>query len=183
MSELSSGLVLEGKYSLSITAVQEMPSAAELANIDKENEKFLRTSATWQDPVEMEELDSVGLELRRQDMKINLLMDMVSELLMRQSELPPPESIKLTPTGIEFFHETHELQSGTMAKIILYILPALPRALQFYGEVKDGEQQGTTRLEFIGTGSAVQDQIEKLLFTHHRRSIAQVHASIKEAEA
>ncbi len=183
MSELSSGLVLEGEYSLSIAAVGEMPSAAELAMIDKDNEKFLRTSATWQDPVEMEELDSVGLELRRQDMKINLLMDMVSELLMRQSELPPPESIKLTPTGIEFSNEAHGLETGAMAKIVLYILPALPRALQFYGEVKDGEQQGSVRLEFLGTGVVVHDQIEKLLFTHHRRSIAQVHASNKEAEA
>ena len=117
------GLVLEGRYSLSVEAVQQMPEAAELANIDKENEKFLRTSATWQDPVEVEELDNVGLELRRQDMKINLLMDMVSELLMRQSELPPPESIKLTPGSIEFAADSRSFAKGAIAKAQLFILP------------------------------------------------------------
>tara|TARA_R110002072_G_scaffold27080_1_gene88603 strand:+ start:593 stop:1144 length:552 start_codon:yes stop_codon:yes gene_type:complete len=183
MAELTGGLVLEGKYSFSIETIQDMPTAAELVNIDSENEKFLRTSSTWQDPVEVEELDSVGLELRRQDLKINLLMDMVSELLMRQSELPPPESIKLTPKGIEFSNKDRQLKTGTLGKVFLYILPALPRALQFYGEVQSGEQEGSLRLEFSGTGKAVQDQIDKLLFTHHRRSIAQVHAGIKQANA
>ena len=175
------GLVLEGRYSLSLEAVPQMLEAAELANIDKENEKFLRTSAAWQDPVEVEELDSVGLELRRQDMKINLLMDMVSELLMRQSELPPPESIKLTPSGIEFAADSHSFETGAIAKAQLFILPTLPRALQFYGEITPGGQPGTLRLQFVGTGSVVQDQIDKLIFTHHRRSIAQVHAGLKEA--
>ncbi len=175
--------MLDGKYPFSIETVSELPSAVELTHLDKENEKFLRTSATWQDPVEVEELDSVGLELRRQDMKINLLMDMVSELLMRQSELPPPAEIKLTPTGVEFSNETLGLEAGTLGRVMLYILPALPRALQFYGEIKSGEQQGLARLEFLGTGSVVQDQIDKLVFTQHRRSIAQVQASIKEAKA
>lgn len=160
-----------------------MPSATELANIDKQNEKFLRTSATWQDPVETEELDSVGLELRRQDMKINLLMDMVSELLMRQSELPAPTPIRLTPTGVEFPNGEDRPQVGSLGSASLYILPALPRALRFFGEIKVGERADSLRLEFRGTGSSVQDQIDKLLFTHHRRSIAQVHASNKATQS
>lgn len=183
MSVQAGSLKLEGSYSLSIEVIRQMPSAAELLNIDKENEKFLRTSANWQDPVEVEELDSIGHELRRQDMKINLLMDMVSELLMRQCELPAPEAIQLTPTGIEFSTDSHALASGALARAQLYILPTLPRALQFYGEIKPGEQPDSMRLEFVGTGSVVRDQIDKLIFTHHRRSIAQVHAGLKEAEA
>ena len=184
MTSLPVSLALEGKYSFTVQRVQDTPTANELLSIDSENERFLKTSSIWQDhPVEVEELDSVGLELRRQDLKISLLMDMVGELLVRQSELPPREFIRLTATGVEFSSSVDEFQEGATAKVRLYLFPAFPRPLQFYGEITESEQKGLVNLKFSGTSIAVQDQIEKLLFTYHRRSIAQEHASTKSTGA
>lgn len=177
MTASSGGLVLEGKYPFCIKKVTDTPATNELLDLDKENEKILKASAIWQDPVEVEELDSVGLELRRQDLKISLLMDMVSELLVRQSQQPPLEKIKLTGSSVEFQDEAHDFKLGVKAEAMLYILPAFPRALRFYGEIIESEQAGCAVLGFHGTSVAVRDQIEKLLFTHHRRSIAQGHVN------
>ena len=183
MTSLPQSLVMEGRYSFKVEKIQEMPTSTELLNIDKENEKLLRTSAIWQDPVEVEELDHVSLELRRQDLKISLLLDLVGELLIRKSELPPLESIQLTATGIEFSNEVCALSDGDKVKAILFLLPAFPRALHFYGEVTSSERDGFSVLVFHGTSVAVQDQIEKIIFTHHRRSIAQEHAGTREIGA
>ncbi|PCI81628.1 MAG: hypothetical protein COB20_01360 [SAR86 cluster bacterium] len=173
---------MEGSYSFTVEKIQHVPTSTELLSIDKENEKLLRTSTIWQDPVEIEELDHdhVSLELRRQDLKISLLLDLVGELMIRQSELPPLESIQLTATGIEFSNEVCTFGAGDMAKATLFLLPALPRALQFYGDITSSERKGFSVLSFQGISIAVQDQIEKIIFTHHRRSIAQEHAGTRE---
>lgn len=175
---------MEGSYSFAVEKIQDVPSPTELLSIDRGNEKLLRTSAVWQDPVEVEELDHdhVALELRRQDLKISLLLDLVGELLIRESELPPLESIQLTATDIEFSNEICEVARGDKVKASLFLLPAFPRALQFYGGITDSEREGFSILSFQGTSIAVQDQIEKIIFTHHRRSIAQEHAGVRATD-
>lgn len=184
MASLHSGLVMEGNYSFVVEKIQDMPTSTELFSIDKENEKLLRTSSVWQDPVEVEELDHdhVALELRRQDFKISLLLDLVGELLIRQSELPPLESILLTATGIEFSNEVCTVDAGDKVKANLFLLPAFPRALQLYGDITSSEREGFSILSFQGTSIAVQDQLEKIIFTHHRRSIAQEHAGARATD-
>jgi len=184
VSSLPSGLVMKGSYSFTVEKVQDVPTSTELLSIDKENEKLLRASTIWQDPVEVEELDHdhVSLELRRQDLKISLLLDLVGELLVRQSELPPHESIQLTATGIEFSNDVCAVGKGDKAKATLFLVPAFPRALQFYGDITSSERKGFSALSFQGISIAVQDQIEKIIFTHHRRSIAQEHAGARATE-
>ncbi|MFT4814722.1 MAG: hypothetical protein ACI80L_000141 [Pseudohongiellaceae bacterium] len=185
MTSLPHGLVMDGSYAFTVEKIQDFPTSTELLSIDKENEKIFRTSAIWQDPVEVDELDHshVSLELRRQNFKISLLLDLVGELLIRQSELPPRKSIQLTATGIEFSNEVCAVGSGDKAKATLFLLPAFPRALQFYGDITRSDRTGFWVLSFQGISIAVQDQIEKIIFTHHRRSIAQDHAGTKAKDA
>ena len=185
MTSLPRGLVMEGTYSFAVEKIQDVPASTELLSIDKENEKLLRASAIWQDPVEVEESDHdhVSLELRRQDLKISLLLDLVGELLIRQSELPPLELIQLTATGIEFSSKICTVDSGDKVKATLFLLPAFPRALQFYGSITSSARKGFSILSFQETSIAVQDQLEKIIFTHHRRSIAQEHAGARSTDA
>ncbi|MEX0963849.1 MAG: hypothetical protein WDZ52_07415 [Pseudohongiellaceae bacterium] len=182
-SRLPSGLVMEGRFSFAIEKIRDLPNSSEMLVIDKENEKLLRTSAVWQEPVEVEEPDHVSLELRRQDLKISLLLDLVGELLIRQSEFPAQESIRLTATAMEFPEEIPTRGDGEKAKATLYLIPAFPRALQFYGDIAPSEREGFSLLIFQGTSIAVRDQLEKIIFTNHRRSIAQEHAGARTTDA
>lgn len=169
---------MKGHYSFSVEKIQGFPTETELLNIDKENEKILKASAVCQEPVELEEVDhgNIGLELRRQDLKISLLLDLVGELLIRQNGLPPVEHIQLTATDIEFSNEICKVDAGDRVKASLFLLPAFPRALQLYGDVSNSEREDCSIIKLHGVSAAVQDQIEKIIFTHHRRSIAQEHA-------
>lgn len=183
MTSLSQSLVMEGNYAFAVEKIQDVPTSTELLSIDRENEKILRASAIWQDPAEVEELDHVSLELHRQDLKISLLLDLVGELLIRKNELPRLEAIQLTATGIEFSSEVCSVEKGDKVKASLFLLPAFPRALQFYGSITTSERKGFWVLTFQGTSVAVQDQIGKIIFTHHRRSIAQEHAGTRSVDA
>lgn len=185
MTRLPQSLVLQGSYPFAVDKIQDVPTSTELIGIDKENEKLLKTSAIWQDPIEVEESDHdhISLELRRQDLKISLLLDLVGELLIGQSELPPTEPIQLTAAGIEFSNEVCIGGQGNSAKATLFLLPAFPRALQFYGNITSSEKEGFSILNFQGISLSVQDQLEKIIFTHHRRSIAQEHAGTRATEA
>ena len=40
--------------------------------------------------------------MRRQDLKINLLLDLVAELLVQQNKLPPAIMLKYTATDLEY---------------------------------------------------------------------------------
>ncbi len=171
---------MEGSFAFATEVIHEFPSAAELALIDKENEKLLRASAFWHESaIEAEEPDHVSIELRRQDLKISLLLDLVSELILSQSELPAAQSIRLTAKGIEFSDATNNFRSGDKIRSSLYLLPALPRALKFCGNLISSDREGFLIMRFEGTSVAVRDQIEKIIFTNHRRSIAQENADSK----
>lgn len=174
---------MEGSFSFSIESVQSLPSSDELLYVDRENERLLKTSAVWHDPVEVEEMDHVSLELRRQDLKINLLLDLVGELLVKHRELPPLETIRLSAVELEFPETAYEIKRGAKAKADLFLLPGFPRALKFYGLVEKSEREGFLSMAFEGLGIGVQDQLEKIIFTHHRRSVAQEHAGVRESNA
>ena len=73
------GLVLTDRLPVSVQVLDTLPEKYELAVADQENESFLKTSLVWQEPVDLDDLDQVGQELRRQDLKSNLLLEMMSE--------------------------------------------------------------------------------------------------------
>jgi len=170
METQTGGLVLEGKYALALTPLAELPAADSLVITDHDNERFLKTNSVWHEPADVEELDGVGLELRRQDLKLSLLMDMVSELVASQRELPFAVSIQLTASELHCEHSA--LPVGSTVEANLYLIPCIPRALKLYGEIRESTEPGWLVMRFKGMSPAVQDRMEKLIFTHHRRRIA-----------
>lgn len=172
MNMHANGLELERDFSLSIKQIDEFPSQDQLLLADTDNEKFLKTSTIWHDPIDVEDLDGFGMELRRQDLKISLLMEMVSELLIKQSHLPPLLSTKLTANGLQCRSGKVQFPVDTKVEILLYIVAAFPKPLRLYGQVVSGDDTSGVTIQFFGMSPAVQDRIEKLIFTEHRRSIA-----------
>lgn len=173
MEKHSGGLSLEGEFPLAVKPISQFPGTNVLLQADHSNEKFLKTSSIWHDPVDVEELDDIGQELHRQDLKISLLMEMVSELLIHQSHLPPPVHLLLTATDLQCDHPGAPMTPGTKIELTLYVTPAFPKALKLYGEVGPERQSGKLSIYFTHMSPAVQDRIERLIFTQHRRSIAQ----------
>jgi hypothetical protein len=80
--------------------------------------------------MEVDEHDEISLELRRQDLKINLLLDMVGELLVQTNKLPAEIMLKLTAMGLEYDGGSAAYKAGAKLEIALYISPSTPRALK-----------------------------------------------------
>lgn len=177
MDPMDEGLLLEGELPASFQVVDSFPEDAELAIINEKNESFLRTSLIPQEPVDLDENDEISLELRRQDLKINLLLEMVGELLIQQNKLPSRVKLNLTSLGLECLSSIGTLKAGEKVAITLYITPSTPRALQLYGEVLTTGNEDNIVFKFVGVNQSVQDWLEKFIFRHHRRTIAQGLAS------
>lgn len=173
MDNSDEGLLYEGSLPISFKRLECFPEEGQLALINEKNEHFLKTSLIRHESTELDEHDEISLELRRQDLKINLLLDLVAELLVQQKQLPPAAMLKFTATNLEYKNDTDTYQAGEKLEIALYIAPSLPRALLLYGEVLTADNDGSTSIGFVGVSQVVQDWLEKFIFRHHRRIVAQ----------
>ena len=177
MDKTDEGLLFEGMLPVSFQRVDNFPDLDQFAFINEENENLLRTSLIWYESAEVDEHDEISLELRRQDLKITLLLDMVGELLRQQIKFLPPIMLKLTARGLECTTSPAINEPGEKVKIALYITPSTPRALKLYGEVREMDADDRVTIGFVGVSQVVHDCMEKIIFRHHRRAIAQGLAS------
>ncbi len=173
MVSTDEGLIFEGMLPVSFQPVDNFPEEDQLAIINEGNEYFLKTSLILHESIEIDEHNEVSLELRRQDLKINLLLNMLGELLVQQKSLPPATMLKLTAKGLECVSIPVANNAEVKVEIDLYITPSIPKALKLYGEVSASEDGSRTTIRFVGVNQAVQDGLEKIIFRHHRRTVAQ----------
>jgi hypothetical protein len=175
------GLYYESNISLVWRVVDGLPADNELVRINEDNSRFLKALAALNEgaPEAGEELPQTAAELQRLDLKLNLLLEIVGELLASQRTLPAPTKVRLGHTGIEWV--THDCPpSGAQVCIEVYLRSELPSPLTFHGvavlaDAEDGSASASKRVQvrFVGLNPALQDDLEKFIFRRHRRSIAQ----------
>jgi len=109
-------------------------------------------------------------EVQRLETKINLILELVSQVLARQLQLPEALPVRLSAHEIEWETVTTPAIGSTVL-IEAYVCPRYPRPLFLPATVKDSVG-GRVRAVFEDLGEPVQELIEKLIFRHHRRQIA-----------
>ncbi len=178
------GLFYESNISLVYHVVNAFPGESELVKINEDNSRFLKALAALSEgaPEAGEELPQTAAELQRLDLKLNLLLEIVGQLLANQRALPAPTTVRLGHTGVEWVAQDCP-SSGAQVCIELYLRSELPSPLKFHGVavLADSEQGSANvskrvQVRFVGLNSALQDDLEKFIFRRHRRSIAQRQA-------
>jgi hypothetical protein len=113
-------------------------------------------------------------ELQRLEFKLNILLRLTAELAVRSSTLPPPQRVRVSSEGLEWFGEMAPALGGT-GLASAYINAALPQPFKVCCSVA-GERmldgQRIAQLRFVGLSDTVVDSLEKLIFRHHRRLVA-----------
>jgi hypothetical protein len=113
-------------------------------------------------------------ELQRLEYKVNILLRLTAELALRNSGLPAAHRVRLTSRALEWFG-TEMPAVGSTGLLAVYVNPALPQPVTIpcvvAGERTD-DNQTVTQMRFSGLSDAVVEQIDKLIFRHHRRLIA-----------
>lgn len=181
---LAEGLSFEASLPFTWRVLDAVPDAAHLTYWNEYNEAALRNIAALDEHTNQppEEHATQGHDLVRVEFKINLLLDLVGQLLAQQMLLPETVWLKVGARGVEWGHP-HPPALEQSLLLQLYLTPGYPRALELPATVVKLDTQSKEprcTAAFVGCSESVCDWLEKLIFRHHRRSIA--HARGPRAE-
>ena len=177
MSFLGDGLIFEETLPVVWTA-GPLPEGSALARLNSDNHQLLGAESSL-DEVRVHEAlkdESPALvhELQRLEYKVNILLRLTADLALRSSGVPPAQRVRLTPRALEWFGEQTPAV-GSTGVLALYVNSALPQAVKIPCVVAGERLQDNLRaaqLRFSGVSEAVVEQLEKLIFRHHRRLVA-----------
>jgi hypothetical protein len=175
-SSLGDGLTFEAMLPFEWSS-RPLPDAAELASLNSEDHQLLSADSTL-DEVRVHEAlkdESPALvhELQRLDFKLNILLRLTAVLAMRQSGIPQPRAARFTATVFEWAGDDAPA-IGSTGLLMLYVNPSLPHPLKIPCVVRAASHNPSTstQLQFTGLSETVVELIEKMIFRHHRRSVA-----------
>lgn len=176
---LTEGLVYEGRFPLQWEVRSQAEDSEALHHIEERNERLLRCehllAEQWSDRSEDERDQDAGL--LRVEVKLDLLLDLVSALIGKESRRPDPCRVRLAAGGLEWLESGKPPQTGTAAWVHLYLDSRLPAALQLPVTILEVAPAADNLSRVLGRfeplSETLQDRIEKLIFRHHRRQVAQ----------
>ncbi len=174
---LGDGLIFEEALPAVWTAGALVEELA-LARLNADNHQLLGAESSL-DEVRVHEAlkdESPALvhELQRLEYKVNILLRLTAELAVRSSGLPPAQRVRLTSHALEWFG-AESPAVGATGLLALYINSSLPQPVKIPCEIVGERMQDNLRvaeLRFNGLSDAVVEQLDKLIFRHHRRLVA-----------
>jgi len=157
----------------------------QIAQLNEANESVLRVVALLEEHRSEAGEDhhgGVSTELARLDNKMNMLLDLVNRLLRFHISLPDSVPVVLGVTTLEWESKAAP-QTGSSITVQLYLHPSYPIPLGLPATVHAVEgQKGHQRVQvtFEGLSEPVRDGLEKLIFRHHRRAVAQARRAVAQ---
>jgi Atypical PilZ domain, cyclic di-GMP receptor len=146
------------------------------AGFDERNLRLLQAWDAMEEHVPAEKQKSedapYAAEILRLDLKINLLLDLVGQLLVANHPRPPAASVKFNAVGAMWRASGTLPEAGEQGLIEIYLRDCLAEPLRLAGRVTNVAPDGHVKVKFLPMGEAVSDLIEKLAFRRHRRQIA-----------
>jgi hypothetical protein len=176
-SFLGDGLVFEEALPL-VWTDGPLAEGLALVRLNADNHQLLGAEASL-DEVRVHEAlkdESPALihELQRLEYKVNILLRLAAELALRNSGLPSAQRIRLTSRALEWFGESAPAV-GSTGLVAIYVNAALPQPVKIPCVVAGERLEDNLRvaqLRFTGLSDAVIEQLDKLIFRHHRRLVA-----------
>ena len=110
-------------------------------------------------------------DLMRLDLKLNLLLDVVGQLLAASQQRAQPVQIRFNAMGAHFAW-SQPIPIGERGILEITLRDIVVQPLNLPAQVVSGAQGAQMRVRFLSLGETVADHIEKLVFRRHRRKIA-----------
>lgn len=137
----------------------------------EENEKLLRVILALDEyPVEHSE------ELAVLDMKVNIILELLADLLTHQLDLPDAVEFRLGASELMWADKGHLPAVGEHIGLSVYLHRTFPRPLLLRGRVH-AIQDGHCHVHLDALPGGLQDIFEKFIFAHHRREVAHARHS------
>jgi hypothetical protein len=128
-----------------------------------------------------DETSALGPELMRLDLKVNLLLDLVGQLMVEHRPRPSPTPLRFNAIGASWRVAGTPPRPRERGVLEVYLRECLAQPLRMIGEIVSVGSDATVKARFEYPGEAVADLIEKLAFRRHRRQVAGVRQPRRNA--
>lgn len=169
------GLIYEDFLPLKWRTSDKEASPLDMAKFDAVNEEVLRFIDVLDEHSSEGGIEqSINQELAKVDIKFDLLLSLVTQLLSVYFPLPDPVQVKLTPYSVQWL-SVEIINPGSYGLLELYLSSRCPRALIFPVQVDSAEEDGQAyriSAQFGEISDPIRERLEKMIFRHHRRGVA-----------
>lgn len=173
----SATLVYEQNLPLRWWQLPSRPDENELSRLHDAALRIVHVALAWDGtpPASEGQEEPGGRAYELVEFKVNLLLELVSELLTRDQPLPIPAAVQLTGEGI-WWKTARPPGVSEILRIELYILPSIPKPLVLIAEATSIERSDDlyrVHARFLEMPDLLQNAMGKMIFRHHRRLIAE----------
>lgn len=180
-SSFGSSLFYEDRLPIKVECYNSEPPAGELLRVGQLNDEVLRSIMSLDEAVAAEKGDDKERqsELQRLEVKVNLMLDMLSELYAQSIEFPDLAPVKIGASQAYWLAGDSEAQSmelGANIGLHVYLTRRYPRPLVLMGQVKQRIQselgEAWIELQLLPMPQQTQNSLERFVFRQHRRLVA-----------
>ena len=179
-SPLAKGLTHRQQMALSWEPRQGGDDAT-LQAVAEANARLLQVLPIFEErrPEHGEEEAERPQDLMRLESKLDMLLELVSDLLREREQRPVHVSVMLSADGMGWTQAGRVPSPCQQIWISLYIDQRLPRALRLPASVISLNTENTQHrvlVRFEHLGESVSEMLEKFIFRHHRREVARMRS-------
>ena len=184
----SDQLSFQDTLPLACEALASPPTFNDFMRFDERNASLLKTLATEDQSRREPEpsLEALMQEIDRLDQKLNLMTELLADLVRREVVVPPAIAFRLSSAGVSFASEEGSFRQGDWVKVSLFLLPNVPRPLEFAGRIVATNAHFSptdwATVVFEQVNEVVESALDRLVFKHHRREVAMRRANREENE-
>lgn len=139
------------------------------------NLRVLQSLAALEEHGQIEKVDENAPNaayMMRLEMKVNLLLDMMGQLLLASHPRPRAASIRFNALGAVWQNTPPHPELGAQGVLQIYLRDCIAEPLRMVGRISSVGPDGRVKARFIPPGEHISDLLEKLAFRKHRRQIA-----------
>lgn len=111
-------------------------------------------------------------DMQRIELKMNLLLDMMGQLLNASQPRPKPAPIRFNALGSVWQASPPYPDLGAQGVLEVYLRECIAEPLRLVGRIASVGPDGRVKVRFIQPGEHIADLMEKLAFRKHRRQVA-----------
>ena len=111
-------------------------------------------------------------EIARLDLKVNLLLDMVGQLLTASRPRPKAVPMRFNALGAVWHSPPPHPEMGSQGVLEIYLRDCIAEPLRLVGRIASVGPDGRIKARIVPPGEHIADLMEKLAFRKHRRQIA-----------
>jgi hypothetical protein len=176
-------LAYEDVLPLAWTSTQDVPSEIVRRGMNERNLRLLQACMVLQEHAQPEKHDErlpLQADIIRLDMKVDVLLDLVGQLLNANRPRPQSCEVRFNSLGAVWQQKGNLPAAQSAGVLQLYLKEFSVEPLRMTGRVASASEDGRIKVQFDQVEEAVADLLEKIAFRRHRRKVAGVRQARRE---